>query len=107
MSPFDEGDTHMQPSTFLGSESVGRVIADCLNEPVTKFVTQTQGSLINGARNLLSDIGVSVAQPPKFEAEVFMAAARVEDQPKDQEFRSAQCRNYTTEEWPHSSDNNC
>ena len=81
--PTDIGDTHMRFAASARSEELSEVEIDGLIGPIPKTVGPCP------------DQGVVE----------LIAAAHVEDQPKDREFRSAQRRNYTIGERPRSSIN--
>jgi hypothetical protein len=98
-----EGNTHMLFNAPSGSESISKIIADSLVDTVSKLTERIPRSPIDRIRDTLSKVDALVAPPTEFEAAVLIAAARVEDQPKDREFRSAQRRNYATGEQPRSS----
>jgi hypothetical protein len=77
------GDTYMRPIASKRSEELSGIGSDDLIGPRSE-----------------------TAEPiPSLEPGELIAAARVEDQPKDREFRSAQRRNYTIGERPRSSIN--
>ena len=79
----EEGDMHMLFNAPLGSGSISEIIANILIDTVSELTEWIPGSPIDGIRDTLSEADTLVAPPTEFEVAVLIAAACVEDWPKD------------------------